>query len=157
MKKSFTLPMVPLLVIFLFSCTSDDKKQALSLNQFEGLWQTDGNILLYEQWILIADSSLEGKSFSINGKDTVLSEKMRLAFYHDTLNYFANVSNQNNGREIAFKLVSTSNRKWVFENPVHDYPNRIIYHFENDSSMTARIENIRGNMAKEFHFIRVRP
>ncbi|MGH8494761.1 MAG: DUF6265 family protein, partial [Gammaproteobacteria bacterium] len=39
-----------------------------------------------------------------------------------------------------FLLVSASGNRAVFENPAHDYPQRIIYWLENDDILAARIE-----------------
>lgn len=34
------------------------------------------------------------------------------------------------GAPVAFKMVSSTNQQFVFENPQHDFPKRIVYHFK---------------------------
>lgn len=48
-------------------------------------------------------------------------------------------------KETSFKLTKSDGKEVVFENPEHDFPQRIIYRFENDNSLFARIEGtIKG-------------
>ena len=51
--------------------------------------------------------------------------------------YIASLAGQ---QETAFKLVKMNKTEAVFENPEHDFPQRIIYRLENDSTLLARIE-----------------
>lgn len=144
------------LLIFLFSCTTHKDDTSTSLKSLVGLWKSEGNLVFYEHWIQLPDSSLVGKGFSINGTDTLFSESLRIAYQNDTLYYYATVYRQNKGGEIPFRLVKSEKSGWVFENPSHDYPNRIIYKIQNDSVLFARTENIRGNKPIEFRFKKVK-
>jgi len=48
--------------------------------------------------------------------------------------------------EASFKLVKLQNKEAVFENPRHDFPQRIIYRLESDGSLFARVEGtVKGN------------
>ena len=47
--------------------------------------------------------------------------------------------------EASFKLIRGSNREAVFENPEHDFPQRIIYRLQPDGSLLARIEGKNKN------------
>ncbi|MGZ5434654.1 MAG: DUF6265 family protein [Pyrinomonadaceae bacterium] len=42
--------------------------------------------------------------------------------------------------EASFKLVKLQNKEAVFENPQHDFPQRIIYRLQRDGSLFARVE-----------------
>lgn len=141
------------LFVFFFGCETRPKA---SIEELAGLWQTDGNLLYYEEWAVLNDSVLEGKGFSLNGTDTSFSEKLKIENSKGMVTYYAQVSDQNNGTVIPFPLVKQSRNSWVFENPLHDYPNRITYTLLNDSTLDARIENIRGKKAQVFHFKRIR-
>ncbi|MBS4062169.1 MAG: hypothetical protein KG029_17360 [Bacteroidetes bacterium] len=142
-------------VLLFSSCSNFLKEDSKTVFDLQGLWKSEGNILLFEEWLLKADSSLVGRGFSVNGSDTVIFERIRIAKKDGKLTYFANVSDQNQGKEIAFPLDKVDFNKWVFENPEHDYPNRIIYTFTSDSTFTSRIENMRGNKQKEFRFKKI--
>jgi len=49
-------------------------------------------------------------------------------------------------------MVEQSSNQWIFENPSHDYPNRIIYRIENDSILHTRVENMLGKKSIVFRF-----
>ena len=142
------------MLFLMFACNPTGKQKERKISALTGIWKSEGNLIFYERWDLQPDSSLKGMGFSINGSDTLVSENLRIAYLNDTLHYFATVYRQNKGLEIPFKLVSSEKNRWVFENTKHDYPNRIIYQLDSDSTLFARTENIRGNKPVEFHFKR---
>lgn len=48
-------------------------------------------------------------------------------------------------KETSFELTKFDGKEAVFENPEHDFPKRIIYRLENDSTLVARIDGtIKG-------------
>lgn len=51
--------------------------------------------------------------------------------------YVAKPSGQPEG---SFKLIKLQNKEVVFENPEHDFPQRVIYRLQSDGSLLARIE-----------------
>ena len=53
------------------------------------------------------------------------------------INYVAKPSGQ---KETAFKLIRVSATEAVFENPQHDFPQRIIYTLKDGKNLTAVIE-----------------
>ncbi|MBU1368647.1 MAG: hypothetical protein KJ578_05500 [Bacteroidetes bacterium] len=137
------------------SCTPT--KTTDDIYQLAGDWKSTTGPLFYESWKISADSSLAGIGFSINDADTLVIEKMRIERWGDSLVFSAVADKQNAGEAIAFGLAKTETNGWVFENLLHDYPNRIIYRILNDSIMEARIENTAGNKARDFHFKRISP
>lgn len=42
--------------------------------------------------------------------------------------------------EASFKLMKLENKEAVFENPQHDFPQRVIYRLQPDGSLFARVE-----------------
>ncbi len=64
-------------------------------------------------------------------------EQVRLAAQGDTLIYTAHPSGQ---PQAEFRAVGTSGERLVFENPAHDFPQRIIYRRAGADSLVARIE-----------------
>lgn len=55
----------------------------------------------------------------------------------------------------AFRLTSLEDRTAVFENPEHDFPQRITYRQAAEDSLAARVENPSGR-ALEWQMVRVR-
>jgi hypothetical protein len=54
--------------------------------------------------------------------------------------------------EASFKLVKYENQEAVFENPQHDFPQRIIYKLEKDGSLAAAIEGMSKGQLKRIGF-----
>ena len=51
--------------------------------------------------------------------------------------------------QASFKLIECKDGRVVFENPTHDFPQRIIYHVDKDGLLMASIEGIdKGNQKK---------
>ena len=53
--------------------------------------------------------------------------------------------------DTAFRLARARANEAVFENPAHDYPQRIVYRREGDR-LTARTEGAGGADPQEFHY-----
>ena len=152
MTKYTSLVFVGLILFTASSCHFGQNKKSVTIHNLQGVWQAEEGPLLYEEWIIDDDSTLIGLSYSINGEDTLLLEKMRMVNKDGRLHFFARVPDQNAAEEIGFALVKLEKNRWTFENPDHDYPNRIIYELLSDTTLYARIENMKGNKQKEFRF-----
>lgn len=63
--------------------------------------------------------------------------------------YVAHPSGQ---RSAVFTLVRWSDHEIVFENPEHDFPQRIIYRLEEDDLLLARIEGEEGGKVRGVDF-----
>ena len=72
-----------------------------------------------------------------------------------TINYVAKPSGQ---AEAAFKLVRASATEILFENPQHDFPQRIIYTLKEGGKLTATIEGTKNGKTRrvEFNYQRVK-
>lgn len=138
---------------FVFSCSAPQPK--VNVYDLAGTWQASEGPILYEAWHIRPDSSLHGISFSVNQADTLLLEEMRIDYVEDNWHLFVHIPDEGSSEETAFALVKQEKSSWVFENAENEYPNRIIYNILSDSTLYARIENMRGNQQKEFHFKRI--
>ena len=130
-------------IILLVSCknnTSDKKFDKLEkMNWLIGDWEQklpDGT--LKETWSKQNDSTYSGNSYFIT-KDTVHFESIQLVQKAEELTYIATVVGQNNDEPVAFKLTSDTNNTFTFENPAHDYPQKISYKKVSDTSLIASI------------------
>ncbi|RYD55337.1 MAG: hypothetical protein EOP56_16550 [Sphingobacteriales bacterium] len=126
----------------------------------EGSWIMQyGEAAITEVWTVAADTLMLGSSGVVNKQgDTVMTEQIRLVLENDSLWYMPTVSNQNNGQEIKFKALFVSDTMASFENPMHDYPQRIIYRRLSDTTIDARIEGIENGktMSDVFHYKKVK-
>ncbi|MBS1598625.1 MAG: hypothetical protein JST75_10410 [Bacteroidetes bacterium] len=124
------------------------------LQQLGGVWKTEiKGKTIYERWTKISDNELSGKSYMLKNNDTIVFEATRIVNINNELYYIARVRNQNQGQEVSFKLVSSSNKTFVFENPDHDFPQRVAYQFTATDSLHAWIDgNQAGKFSKEDYY-----
>ncbi|MNR26169.1 hypothetical protein D3C85_1433620 [compost metagenome] len=103
------------------------------------------------------DKTLSGKSYRINAKgDSTLTETLKVRNVGKDTFYCSTVNGQNEGKEVCFKLISTTDQTYVFENKMHDFPQRIVYQDKGKREMLAWIEGeLNGKSRKsEFKYIR---
>lgn len=135
-------------LIMFISCQnkSENKFDKLEkMNWLLGNWENkmhDG--VLTERWTKVNDSTFSGTTyFIINKKDTVHSETIILTQLNDEMVYRPTVKGQNNDEPIDFKLSSESENTFSFENPKHDYPQKIVYKKVNETSLVTTISGMQ--------------
>jgi hypothetical protein len=94
---------------------------------------------LSETWEKKNDSTLVGESYFIRDKDTLHSERIELSQKEEELFYIPIVKGQNNNKPVTFKLTLATENEFTFENPTHDYPQKIVYKMVNASNILATI------------------
>jgi hypothetical protein len=106
---------------------------------------------LSEKWEKVNDSVMHGESyFVVGGKDTVFAETIALTSEKGKLAYTVTVPGQNNEKPVRFDLTASTENQLVFENPQHDYPNKIVYNKITNDSLTAEISGMqKGKPASE--------
>lgn len=115
-----------------------------------GCWslgRADG--MTEEQWLKPAGGSMLGVSRTVKGGKTVEYEFLQLREVNGTLTYIAKPSGQS---ETPFPLKTMSDAEAIFENPTHDFPQRIIYRRTADG-ITARIEGRMNNKDRGMDFV----
>lgn len=153
MKKMFVISLF-LSSILMYSCYRPSSKQAFEdLKVLEGTWATYEGTKFSESWKIINDSLMHGIGFSLNGTDTAFKEQLQIKRIGDSLFYGALVK-ENDGY-VFFKLEEAGRNKWVFKNPVHDYPNIIDYKIKDKEVLEATTSNIRGNKKIAFKLRKV--
>lgn len=115
--------------------------------------ETDENSI-FEEWEKVSDSLCIGMSYLVNDGDTIVLETLQLKYENGKLCYAPTVQTQNEGREILFPLkeFAADEKKFVFENLAHDFPQRIIYHFVDDKTLNARIEGMEDGRMENSDF-----
>ncbi|MBT1686116.1 DUF6265 family protein [Dawidia soli] len=107
---------------------------------------------LYEAWRVKDDSTYAGRSCFVVGKDTVSSETVALAMRGGKLLYIPTVRDQNHGQPVTFTETTVTENEMIFENPVHDFPQRITYRQVGDDSLVAVISGMQGEKEKSVKF-----
>ncbi len=117
-----------------------------------GSWEgTAGKASVEEHWTPVAGGTLFGVSRTIVEDKTVAFEFLRIETRADGIFYVA----QPNGRPPTdFKLTRLEGTEVAFENPQHDFPQRIIYRKNTDGTLHARVEGERDGQLRgqDFHF-----
>lgn len=97
---------------------------------------------LSESWKKGNDSTLNGKSYFIKEKDTLNDETIVLTENGTDLFYIPVVKGQNNNEPVLFKMTKATADQIIFENPKHDFPQKITYLQITKDSLVASISGI---------------
>ncbi len=129
--------------ILLCSFVSFGQNQVTSIRDFDGMagcWERNDkakNLLVTEQWMKPAGTSILGMGRTVKNGKTVDFEFMRIEQTDDGIFFIAKPAA--NKEETTFKLKSSTLNEIVFENPEHDFPQRVIYKLQ-DKKLIGRIE-----------------
>jgi hypothetical protein len=142
-------------LLMFISCQNKSEKKFDKLEKMNwllGNWENEmPEGVLTETWTKENDSTFSGTTyFIINKEDTVHSEAIILKQLNDELFYRPTVKGQNNDEPVDFKLSSESENSFSFENPKHDYPQKIVYKKVNETSLVATISGMQqGKQSSE--------
>lgn len=118
-----------------------------------GCWKSErGARVVEEHWLAPAGGSLMGVGRTVADGKTTAFEFLQIRDLPDGLTYIAKPSGQ---AEAAFIATSKSARRVVFENPQHDFPQRISYSLSGDT-LTARIEGTMNGKERGIDFVYTR-
>ena len=129
-------------IIGLSAFLKADKKTFKKLYALQGTWKMitkRGTIC--EEWKKIDNNYLQSKGYMIKGNDTLVNERVALTNTDEGIFYTSTVENQNNKQPVAFKMTKAENSMFVFENPKHDFPKRIVYKLVTADSLHAFIDD----------------
>lgn len=140
------------LLIILFAFVSSFAQDESIKKMFEGKWKMDSDKSeIYEEWSIVNDNEIIGSSYIVKAGEKIISENIYIKKFAGYWTYIGIPEGQ---VPTLFTLIENTGSKFVFENIEHDYPQRVIYEFHNDSKLTAAIEGEINNelKRKEFHF-----
>ena len=140
-------------VLFVNASYGQNKSSIAQAKWLIGTWKNQSaKTLDIETWNKLNDSTYQGRSYSLAGTDTVSSEHIRIEQHAGKLYYIPTVKNQNNGKAVTFTLTSSTNNQLVFENPEHDFPQKIAYTQINKDSLLTEISGTRKGKFKAIPF-----
>ena len=115
--------------------TAPETPKLKMLAWLTGCWSNGAGI--DENWSKIAGGTMFGTNRTVKNGQTQGFEFMRLHQDKDGVFFTAWLVGQD---ATTFKLISWAGARFVFENPEHDFPQRVIYQRRADGSMLGRIE-----------------
>ncbi|MBI1766553.1 MAG: hypothetical protein HYR56_34530 [Acidobacteria bacterium] len=135
------------------------KPTVQALGWISGCWEnTRGKRYNEEHWMKAAGNTMLGMSRTLNDGNIREFEFLRIhegqGADQGNIYYTSKPSGQ---PEASFKLVSWKESEAIFENPAHDFPQRIIYRRTGDA-MQARIEGKMNGQERgvDFPFTRAK-
>jgi len=134
--------------------TLSNANQKTGIDQLEwisGCWVLDdGKERTEETWMKPAGKSMVGMSRTVAGGKTVHTEHVQIREANGQIAYI--VALGMGAKPTVFKLIKSSDTEAVFENPEHDFPQRIIYRRESTEALFARIEGAEKGVNKAMDF-----
>ncbi len=135
-------------VLFLSACTSGEEK-IQELSWLEGTWEgiDDNELIFVEVWTKGEGNWLNGKGATLTPDgDTMFKEVLKIELVEGTPYYVATVPE--NPGPVLFKLVESDKSHCVFENQDHDFPQRIEYTLQTNSTLYVKLEGIENGTPK---------
>src|SRR5262245_43469021 len=130
-----------------------DAQQTATINDaafISGCWRLESNgRTIDEQWLAPLGGSLLGVSRTVAGGKTVEYEFLQIRETPDGLAYIARPSGQ---AEATFRVLSKTADEVAFENPTHDFPQRIRYRRVGTNTLNARIEGMMNGQLRGIDF-----
>ena len=116
-----------------------------------GCWAVDGKEAgTGEQWMAPAGGTMFGAGRTVKNGKTVGFEFMQIRSSEEgKLEFVAMPSGQN---ETTFSLVSRTKQSLVFENPGHDFPQRVIYRSISTDQIIGRAEGSMSGSLRGIDF-----
>ena len=114
-----------LLIVMVSGILQQLHAQTVFPSFLNGTWKMEDKEL-YEHWDLLHENSLKGISYANRNGVIVVMEYLEISNIQNEVLYSATVVDQNNGDPIFFKLIQ-SDSLFVFVNPYHDFPQKIVY------------------------------
>ncbi|MCI0604086.1 DUF6265 family protein [bacterium] len=137
------------LVLFLFVTTAS-ASNLTSFEKLSGCWENRDSAEIYEEvWMRPAGDMMLGMSRTLKNGKAVTFEFIQLQSREDGTFYIASPSKQD---RTEFKLTSFNDNIGVFENPSHDFPQKVVYKFDSADSLKVWIEGTRNGKSRKIEF-----
>ena len=132
MKKQ----LLPLTILFSMAL-SVHAQEIEKLVWMTGTWtQSKNGEIVQESWLGPKGKMMAAVNLTSSAKRTSF-EFLRIVETPTGLAYLASPGGKT---PVEFKLKEIADKRVVFENPAHDFPQRVMYWIEPDGAMIARIE-----------------
>lgn len=144
-------------VVFPFVTMAQTSLQ--SLDWMLGEWQYSNQSMVFtEAWEYSTDSMLfVGMGIAYKNEKIVSQEEIRIEMIDGVLHYIVTVKDHNENKAIPFRLTNATKNSVTFENPEHDFPQKIEYTLINKDSIHAVVSSSSKEKIRklEFHFSRI--
>lgn len=149
-----------ILAFFLFSSLltnceqSSTPKDLTDLEWILGHWKV-GEGSNFETWTKVNDQYYFGRNYRIyNPGDTAIIETIDLVVRDNQILYIPTIKTPKGNRQVPFKLISDSEKYFIFENKKNDFPKKISYTKFDNNSVRARTEDEKRKV--DYQFTRIK-
>jgi hypothetical protein len=138
-----------------------EKKSNMSsvINWISGNYMLKSNYGNYsENWKKTDSVTYYGLGYFMDAEntDTLFRQRMKLHQTSEGVFMYFNVKNQNDNKDVEFRLTKQENRVFTFENPFRDYPSIVIYKILSDTSVNVVMNGFKNGKEKKEDFIIVK-
>ena len=121
------------------------------LGWLAGCWAAEqGEAGSVEHWLPLAGGTMLGIGRTVKNGRTVEHEFMQIRLNAEGQPVF--IAQPSRQKEATFVATSIGERAVTFENPTHDFPQRVIYRAVGESGLAARIEGQRNGTTRGIDF-----
>lgn len=114
-----------------------------------GRWEnTQEDLKTVEIWER-KPAGFQVRGFMLEGSDTLFAENIIVAQKGREIFYTVTIAEENNGQPVAFKLTENTGNKAVFENPKHDFPQKISYQQTSPDSVLVLVSGLVKNIPQQ--------
>lgn len=109
----------------------------------------------YENWKKIDSITYYGLGYymDVENMDTLFRQRMRLQQTPEGVFMQFNVKNQNDNKDVEFRLTKQDNKTFTFENAFRDYPSIVTYKLLTDSTINVVMHGFKNGKEKKEDFI----
>lgn len=154
--KTALLLALPAMLLFLGAAPASQPAATESLAFLQGTWVSESGVTrTTETWTSAEGGLLLGTSKTVRGDKAVFFEFLRIETDASGNAVYVAMPRGKNETRFAQKG-PVAEGKVVFENPQHDFPQRIVYTKKSDGTLVARIEGtVNGaERSKEWTFVK---
>jgi hypothetical protein len=147
--------MIPVAMLLLGASAAGPAARVTRLAWLAGCWeQAAGPRLVEEQWTRPRGGLMLGSGRTVRADSLVEYEQTRIFERGGRLVYGANPSGQ---AAAEFESIELSDSAVTFENPGHDFPQRVMYRRHGADSLIGRVEGKRDGRLRgvDFPYARV--
>jgi hypothetical protein len=147
-------PKITLLFLLLSSRLAIAQDRPFTINDLawlKGCWSSnhDGRTIT-EHWLKPLGGTMLGISRTVADGQTVEFEFMQIR--EEAKGEILFIAKPSGEPETTFKLIKGGTGEAIFENPKHDFPQRVIYRLQADGSLLGRIEGVSKGKEKSVDF-----
>lgn len=149
-------------LFFLTACSDQSQDETKSLDKVSSFEWISGNYRLIsnygnytEKWKKVDSLTYFGLGYFLDNDnhDTLFRQRMKLMQTAEGVFMYFNVKNQNDNKDVEFRLTKQERKLFTFENPFRDYPSIVTYKILSDTTVNVVMLGFKNGKEKKEDFI----